>query len=244
MNQRFDMKTLFAIIIIVLLIQGFTTMDRESLLNTLYSLPGLVLAITVHEYFHARTSDKYGDPTPERQGRLTLNPLAHLDPVGTICLLFAGFGWGKPVEIDPTYYRNPAKESMKVALAGPLSNFVLALIMTVIFGIGLFLTYAGIIPANNTTQLILMLIWGAVVINISLGVFNLLPFPPLDGSKIYRYFLKGKAKEFLYTMERYSTIIILILFITEIPAMLITPVINALSSAMLMLVELMLNVLM
>ena len=108
----------------------------------------------------------FGDPTPERQGRLTLSPMAHMDLMGTICLLFAGFGWGKPVEIDPTYYRNPAKDSMKVALAGPVSNFILAFF--------LFLLYAIIyvfVPSTKLVEILLAVLVGAAQINLSLRSF-------------------------------------------------------------------------
>ena len=237
MNFKLDMKSMLIIIIIILLVRGLVSLDRETFMTTLYTLPGLVLAITVHEYSHARTSDKYGDPTPEREGRLTLNPLAHLDPVGTICLLFAGFGWGKPVKIDPTYYRNPAKESMKVALAGPVSNFILAVIMTLLYGVVLFLVESGIVEITKTLQILATIILCSVFVNISLGLFNLLPFPPLDGSKIFGYFLKGKAKEVLYTLEHYSQIIIIVLFITEIPSIILRPLVNGLATLMMGVVE-------
>ncbi len=173
-----------------------------------------------------------GDPTPERQGRLTLNPLAHLDPLGTVCLIFAGFGWGRPVEIDSTYYRDPAKESMKVAFAGPLSNFILSFILFILYAI-LFYT----IPVGNISSLLVNVVGYAAMINLSLGLFNLLPFPPLDGSKIFGYFLKGKAKAFLWTLERYSHIILIILFVTGLPAMIITPLVRMISTGVLTLIE-------
>lgn len=197
------------------------------LMGTLLMLPGLVLALTFHEYAHARTSYKLEDPTPEEEGRITLNPFAHLDPIGTICLLFAGFGWGKPVNINPTYYRNPAKDSAKVALAGPIANFILAFVM--------FFLYALVdVLAQETKEvkiILLMLFYGAYL-NVCLGVFNLLPFPPLDGSKIFMYLLKGKAREFMYKLEQYSWVILTILFVTRLPEIIITPVVNAISLAM------------
>ncbi len=174
----------------------------------------------------------FGDPTPEREGRLTLNPLKHMDLMGTICLLFAGFGWGKPVSIDPTYYRNPAKDSMKVALAGPLSNLILSFILFLVYAFGYYL-----IPSSKIVDLILFVIFLAARISLSLGVFNLLPFPPLDGSKIFGYFLKGKAKAFLWNLEKYSTIILIILFATQLPSIIISPIVNGLANAMLYIVQ-------
>ncbi|MBR4110982.1 MAG: site-2 protease family protein [Clostridia bacterium] len=196
--------------------------------STLLMLPGLVLALTVHEYSHARASDRLGDPTPEQQGRLTLNPLAHMDPVGTICLLFGGFGWGRPVEINPSYYRNPARDSAIVSAAGPISNFILAFIM---FLISALLIIFGDVT-QSVTQIILTIVSSAAYMNIGLGLFNLLPFPPLDGSKILRYFLKGKALEFMFTLERYSMIIIIALFISKLPSKILGPLVDWVSTGM------------
>ena len=106
-----------AILIVILLIFAFSTLASLDIERIIYTLPGLILALTFHEYAHAYTSNKLGDPTPEAQGRLTLNPLKHLDPFGTLFILIAGFGWGEPVQIDDRYYRNPARDTMLVALA-------------------------------------------------------------------------------------------------------------------------------
>lgn len=166
MYNRFDTKNILIIIISIMLLRGILTFDSGELLSTLFILPGLVLGLTFHEFAHAKMSDRLGDPTPERQGRLTLSPMAHMDLMGTICLLFAGFGWGKPVEIDPTYYRNPAKDSMIVALAGPVSNFILAFF--------LFLLYAIIyvfVPSTKMVEILLAVLVGAAQINLSLRSF-------------------------------------------------------------------------
>lgn len=203
------------------------------LLGKLLILPGLILGLTIHEFSHAKASDKFGDPTPENQGRLTLNPLAHLDPVGTIFLITAGFGWGKPVEINPSYYRNPAKESMLVALAGPVSNFILAFILLVANAIIEHFLPDGVLWIS----IVQVMVYLGASINLSLGVFNLLPFPPLDGSKIFGYFLKGKAKEVLWTLERYSWFILMFLFMTELPAKIIAPVINVIANGMQWLID-------
>ena len=232
MYNRFNTSSIFTIIIIIMLLRGFLSFDQAELISTLLILPGLVLGLTVHEFSHAKMSDRLGDPTPERQGRLTLNPVKHMDLMGTICLLFAGFGWGKPVEIDATYYRNPAKDSMKVALAGPVSNFILAFVLLIIAAL------VTMLPVNQTTAILYTVLFLAVQINLSLAVFNLLPFPPLDGSKIFGYFLRGKAKEFLWTLERYSWIILIVLFATELPSKIIGPVVNWIFNGMVWLIEL------
>ena len=125
---NFDKRFLYIIIAILALrrIMAYSTQEG-ALLGLLLTIPGLLIAISFHEFAHAYAADKLGDDTPRRQGRLTLNPMAHLDPVGCFLLLFAGFGWGKPVEIDGRYYRNPARDTMLVALAGPVSNFIQSL---------------------------------------------------------------------------------------------------------------------
>ena len=232
MYNRFDTRNILIIFLIIMLIRGLVTFNSAELISTLLILPGLVLGLTIHEYSHARMSYKLGDPTPEREGRLTLNPLRHMDIMGTICLLFAGFGWGKPVTIDPTYYRNPAKDSMKVALAGPVSNFILAFILFLLEAI----VYMAV-PSGKVADLLILVLYLGAYINLSLGVFNLLPFPPLDGSKIFGYFLKGKAKAFLWNLEKYSWIILIILFATKLPSLIITPVVNAISNGMCFVIE-------
>lgn len=228
--MMYSSGNIFTIFIIIMLVQAL--LSGFDLVSTLLILPGLILGLTVHEFSHAKMSDKLGDPTPEREGRLTLNPLKHMDPMGTICLLFAGFGWGKPVTIDPTYYRNPAKDSMKVALAGPVSNFILAFFLFLVQAI-----VYNFVPSSDTVNLLILVLHLAAYINLSLGVFNLLPFPPLDGSKIWGYFLKGKAKAFLWNLEKYSTIILIILFATQLPSAIISPVVSAISDGMNFVIE-------
>ena len=226
-----DMNMIFIIILILFAISN-ASFDLQA---TLLTLPGLILALTLHEYAHAKVSDRLGDPTPSAQGRLTLNPIAHMDPVGTVFLIFAGFGWGKPVEIDGRYYRNPARDTMLVALAGPVSNFIQSIVWFFVYGA--LVTFAPI-ESSYALAMLTSMVFYAGLINISLGVFNLLPLPPLDGSKILRYFLHGNAREFLYTLERYSTLILMVLFMTNLTGKIISPIINWIVTGMLWLVEL------
>lgn len=209
---------------IMLLTFIMNSINSGEFMNTLLILPGLVLGLTVHEFSHAKMADRLGDPTPGYQGRLTLNPLAHMDIMGTICLLIADFGWGKPVQVNSTYFRNPQRDNMLVALAGPLSNFIIAFVLFVAFG---FLYYLlPIQDGKSWADLLLAMVYLGAKINLTLCVFNLLPFPPLDGSKILGYFLKGKARSFIWTLEKYSLIILMILFITELPSLIIIPVVE------------------
>ena len=229
---RFDTSSLIYIFVILAVFSLFR--GGFDLQGTLMMLPGLILALTFHEYAHAKMADKLGDPTPEDQGRLTLNPMAHMDPMGTICLLFAGFGWGKPVQVNGAYFRNPARDNMLVALAGPVMNFVLAFVLFVILA-----SISIFAPAGSTVwSLISVIVFYAATLNVSLGVFNLIPVPPLDGSKIFAYFLKGKAREVLYFLEDYSWIIIMILFITEIPSYIVSPLAALITDGMIALITL------
>ncbi|MBQ9314910.1 MAG: site-2 protease family protein [Clostridia bacterium] len=223
------------IIFIIILIMFAISQASFDLQTTLLTLPGLILALTLHEYAHARVSDRLGDPTPSEQGRLTLNPLAHLDPVGTIFLIFAGFGWGKPVQIDSRYYRNPARDMMLVSLAGPVSNFIQSIVWFFIYGA--LITFVPL-ESSYPLQMLTAMVLYAALINVSLGVFNLLPLPPLDGSKILRYFVHGKGGRILDFLENYSTIILLVLFMTDLTGFIISPIINWITTGMLWLVQL------
>ena len=144
-----------------------------------YTLPAVLIALVCHEFAHGWASHLLGDPTPKVAGRLSLNPLRHLDPLGTLCLLLFRMGWAKPVPIDPRYYRQPRKGVILVGLAGPATNFVLALLFSLLQG--LVLRFA---PYSWLSQYVYTLFYCCAVINISLGLFNLLPIPPLDGSRI------------------------------------------------------------
>ena len=163
-----------------------------SLLSTPYVLVGLLLSlligITVHEFSHAWTATKLGDPTAKIMGRLSLNPLKHLDPFGTIFLLLVGFGWGKPVPYNPEYLRRGKKDEVKIALSGPLSNLILAFI----FALPYRLTYYLHLDLTSNPFFIICAV--ITEINIILAVFNLLPIPPLDGSKIIFLFLSEEAR--------------------------------------------------
>jgi Zn-dependent protease len=189
------------------------------------SLIGLVSALTIHEYAHAFVADRLGDPTPRANKRLTLNPLAHLDPIGTITLFIVGFGWGKPVPIDPFNLRSPRQDTALISLAGPLSNLILA--VTLSFLVKTFLS-----------PIFLLLLTPTIIINISLAIFNLLPIHPLDGAKILSGLLpRDLAFEWESITSRYGTLILLILILplfgNSLIASLISPVIQFISQFLL-----------
>ncbi len=223
-----DRRLIFLIIALMLFSSVMSLMSSEGRLLSLFlSIPGLLIAITFHEFAHAFAADRLGDDTPRRQGRLNLNPFKHLDVFGTIMLIFAGFGWGKPVEINPrNFNRNIslAKAEAIVAAAGPLTNIVLAFVFEIItcaiirFAPEFYVSQAGYI-----TNIILQSI---VSINIGLGIFNLIPLPPLDGSKILGGFLPYNAKNWLDSHGQIFEIVFVALWIVGILSLIISPLIN------------------
>ena len=159
-------------------------------------IPALIFALSFHEYAHAWMAYRLGDNTAARMGRLTLNPMAHLDPIGSMMILFVGFGWAKPVPVDPRFLRNPRTDMMKVAAAGPLANFILAfcggMILRSLNGSGLL----------NEAILIMLLYF--IQINIALAVFNLIPIAPLDGSQIFSGYLARTNPDLAWKIQTYG----------------------------------------
>ncbi len=229
-NFSFDKRIIYIILAIMVLSMVVQYAANPGMLYLLLiSVPGVLIAITFHEFAHAFVADKLGDDTARREGRLSLNPLDHLDPIGTVLLLFAGFGWGKPVHVNPRNYTR--KMSMEkgealVSIAGPLMNFILAIIFAIIYyGIVKFAGFTFLI--SSTGEIVIDLISAAVSINVGLGLFNLIPLPPLDGSKVIMPFLPYKAKEFFINNEQIFYIIFVVLWITNLTSYIITPGIQA-----------------
>lgn len=183
---------------------------------TFFLLAGaLIISICIHEFSHTFAADKLGDPTARYLGRLTLNPKAHLDPIGTAFLLFVGFGWGKPVPFNPLNLRNPKRDAALISLAGPASNFILAIILSFP------LRYFGM---NSLFGVFLGL---TVLYNLTLGFFNLIPFGPLDGNKVVYGFLPYNLANQWEDLQRYGTFILLFLVLTNSLEKILTPLVGA-----------------
>ena len=224
----FGDKKIIYIILAILVLGSIFTMTTGSILSLILTLPGVLIAITFHEYAHAFVADKLGDDTPRIQGRLTLNPFAHLDPIGAVLLVFVHFGWGKPVEINPRNFSRKISMSAGeaiVSLAGPLMNFILAIVFTIISCI-LVKFASSFILFNQIGAIIYTLIKICISINIGLGVFNLIPLPPLDGSKILMHFLPYNAKNWMIRNQNIFYIVFLLIWITGLAGVIISPVID------------------
>lgn len=221
-------KRYIYILLAILVISNLRSYTQADLIESLLTLPAVIIAICFHEYAHAYAADKLGDDTPRMQGRLTLNPLKHLDPIGFVLLLFAGFGWGKPVEINPRNFNRDIsmdKGEMIVSFAGPLMNFILAIISAFILGASS--AYAAEFLIGTTTgQIIFVLLQELVIINIGLGIFNLIPLPPLDGSKIFINLFPYNAKRWIREHQVVFYYIFLAIWITGLAGIIISPVIR------------------
>ena len=186
----------------------------------LLTIPALLWALSFHEFCHGFAAKMVGDPTAERYGRLSLNPFAHFDLIGTLMLLFVGFGWAKPVPINMRYFRHPKRDLIIVSLAGVAGN-ILTAVLTV-----LFIRYCGEWWFDLTGRAGLMVLLQMVNINMGLAAFNLIPIHPLDGSRVLEAFLPYKYMEYYYWLERYGMIILLVLLMTGIINVFFDPIIN------------------
>lgn len=189
--------------------------------------PGLLLSIALHEFAHCWVTDKLGDPTPRAKGRLTLDPRAHLDPLGVLAILLTRFGWGKPAPFDPYNLKEPVRDTALIAVAGPLTNILVATLLA-------FLLRIGVLP----WEILAVAAYNILAINVVLAIFNLIPIYPLDGSKILMAFLpQNMADEYERFMSRYGTFVLILLIFPLASG--VSPVSRLLSP----IIELLLNIL-
>lgn len=194
-----------------------------SIYSKILTLPGIIIALSFHEFAHAWMSNKLGDPTPRMQGRLTINPVAHLDVLGFICLIICGFGWGKPVMINPYYYKKRRRDELLVALAGVTMNLILA----IIFSLPTKLVY-GIYAQTGSTlfEVIYFVLMYTVQINLCLMIFNLIPVPPLDGWGILTQLVDLEKYSWYNTVYRYGGWILMALILLNVTDIILMPCIN------------------
>ncbi len=201
---------------------GIDSFIRDLLI---FALP-VLMAITFHEVAHGYVAYLLGDPTAKSAGRLTLNPIKHLDPIGAIALFIVKVGWAKPVPINPLFFKNPRRDLFLVSAAGPLTNFVLALLFA--FIIRLILIFFGNLQLGygaNILAIVIDICSAGVLINIGLGVFNLIPIPPLDGSNMLMVLLPEEIAQKMYAFGKYGMILLILLFFTGAVQKLILPIV-------------------
>ena len=188
-------------------------------------IPGMLIGLSFHEYAHGIVAYKLGDPTPKFQGRLTVNPKAHVDPIGFIALLFIGFGWGKAVEINPYNFKKPRRDELLVAFAGVTMNFIIAIVFSVIFKL---LSMAGIVNLGmyGIGGYLGLIILYIIQINVVLMIFNLLPVPPLDGFGIVTEIFDLKRKPWYYTVYNNGFFILMILLLFNVTDLVLTPLVG------------------
>ena len=223
--KQFLNKPIFAILIIIVafeFLNGKFDNPLDWIVNTLMILPAIVIGLSFHEFAHGAVSYLLGDPTPKIQGRLTLNPKAHMDPVGFLALMFAGFGWGVPVQINPQYYKHKRLYEFMVALAGVTMNLLIAIVFAFIVKL-LIATTTQDFLSGNFGQVLIQVLMNVVAINLILMIFNLIPVPPLDGFGLVTQIFNLRNTKFYYMVYDKGMIILLILIFLGVTEKIINP---------------------
>ncbi|MST50837.1 site-2 protease family protein [Hornefia butyriciproducens] len=233
MNRR-DMMPLFIVIaamIVLNILNGDFSDFGSWVYRQLLMLPGIVIGLTVHEFAHGLVSDRCGDPTPRAQGRLTLNPAAHIDLIGFLCLFFAGFGWGQPVQIDPRYYKHRRMDEFLVSIAGVTMNFIVAVALA--FVLRLIMHSGSAFFSTTTGDVILNMVQYGIFINLVLMIFNLIPVPPLDGWGILTQLFDLEKYRWYPIVYQNGFYILLALILFNVTSLILDPAINGIWSWML-----------
>ena len=222
-----SMDPLFWVMIAILVVERLLSGNInifDAIIDKLLILPGIIIGVTLHEAGHAYSSHWLGDPTPKAQGRLSLSPFAHMDPVGFVFLLIAGFGWGRPVEINPYYYKNKRRDELIVSLAGVTVNLIVAVVFSFIVK-GLVSVY-GYSNEKNALYYVAMICTYVVFINLVLMIFNLIPCPPLDGWGIVTQIFDLRKYSWWYPVYSRGYLILMVLIIFNITDRILTPCVN------------------
>lgn len=227
MKRNIDatMIILVAFLLLVIWRDGIFENPIEWIVGKLLMIPGIVVGIAFHEYAHAAVANRMGDPTPKLQGRLTVNPLVHFDWWGILCLIFVGFGWGRPVMIDSRNFKNRRRGELLVSLAGVTMNLIIAVVFAVIARILLMTLGMGFLSGAAGSTL-WMMIDHIIFINLILMVFNLIPCPPLDGFNVVAELFQLKNTDFYWTLRRFDWWILLALMFLGVVNKILFPSVN------------------
>ncbi|MBR5489383.1 MAG: site-2 protease family protein [Firmicutes bacterium] len=223
-NRFRNVNPVFAVFMIMMLFSSMRsyTSVGDWFFHILMVIPGVIVGISFHEFAHGWAALKMGDPTAKFQGRLTVNPAAHIDPVGFIALMFCGFGWGRPVEVNPNNFKNRRKGEIIVSLAGVVMNLIIAVLTGVV--IKLIVTFAGWdFISTSLGNIIFTILILVIQINLVLMVFNLIPVPPLDGFTVITEIFNLRFTKTYYTMIRYGYFILLALILFDVTQLVISP---------------------
>lgn len=230
MRRNWDLSMILIVVILALnsFRNGAFSHPMEWLMQELMLLPAIIIGLSFHEYAHAKVAYKLGDPTPKMQGRVSINPMAHIDWVGFAALIFAGFGWGRPVEINPANFRNRRKGELLVSLAGVAMNLLIAVIFAFAAKFIRMAAGDGFLSGSFGNILWTMII-NVIVINLALMIFNLIPCPPLDGFNVVTELFNLRQTELYWKIYQYGNWILLLLIVFDITDMILIPCLNFLS---------------
>lgn len=223
-NSLIPIAIVIGAMVVLNMLDGNFSNFPQWIYQQLLLLPGIIIGLSFHEFAHGIVSYKLGDPTPKVQGRLTLNPMAHIDPIGFLCLFFAGFGWGIPVEIDPRYYKHRRRDELMVSLAGVLMNLLIAILFMVV--IRLLFSLTPTFAVSSVGSIVFEIVRNVVLINLVLMVFNLIPVPPLDGFGIITEIFNLRRFSWYETVYQNGIFILLALILFNVTDRILTPLVN------------------